>query len=161
MSILTPIENLENWELVENSIPRSKDYKHPIQPIVYDENGIQRFKENKILKYLIESGDLDLNKVAELAHSFNAINDREQINQLMGYSIGGFLDTNPSTETATIVEEMADKGITEDQARNNYLRNSLKEYRLGMVNAVSALFEIDKEELLEKAEVLNLEDTQT
>lgn len=61
--------------------------KHPIQPLVKDEDGILRFKKNAIVMYLLNSSDTDMNKLAMLPFSQN---DREQFAQLIGYSLSGF-----------------------------------------------------------------------
>ncbi len=61
--------------------------KHPMQPIEKDENGVIRFKENKIVRYLLDAGPFDMNQLAMLPFSQE---DREQFAQLIGYSVGGF-----------------------------------------------------------------------
>ena len=60
--------------------------KHPIQPII-DVNGVHRFKENKIVSALLDTGILDMNAIARLEFSTE---DREQFAQLIGYSVDGF-----------------------------------------------------------------------
>lgn len=61
--------------------------KHPIQPLELDERGTLRFKENKIVRHLLDNGGIDLNKLACLEFSRE---DREQFAQLIGYSLSGF-----------------------------------------------------------------------
>jgi len=61
--------------------------KHPMQPLVRGEQGIFRFKENKIIGYLFDNGLLNLNKLAVMDFDDN---DREQVAQLLGYSIDGY-----------------------------------------------------------------------
>ena len=63
------------------------EVKHPIQPLVRHDNGGYRFKENKIVSYLLDNGGIDMNKLAVLDFTQN---DREQFAQLIGYSIGGY-----------------------------------------------------------------------
>lgn len=60
---------------------------HPIQPLVLDENGVLRFEENKIVRYLLDAGPFDMNKLALMPFSNE---DREQFAQLIGYSLSGF-----------------------------------------------------------------------
>ncbi len=60
---------------------------HPIQPLVKDNEGIIRFKENKIVTYLLDNGGIDMNKLAALQFDSN---DYEQFAQLIGYSLDGF-----------------------------------------------------------------------
>ena len=65
------------------------DEEHPIQPIVRDSHGTVRFKENAIVRYLLDNGGIDMNKLATLPFCQN---DREQFAQLIGYSLSGFGD---------------------------------------------------------------------
>jgi len=60
---------------------------HPNQPLSLDGHGILRFKENKIVNYILENGGIDLNQIACVPFSQE---DREQFAQLIGYSLGGF-----------------------------------------------------------------------
>jgi hypothetical protein len=61
--------------------------KNPIQPTVKDEHGRVRFKENKIVSFLLDNGGLDMNKLAVLDFT---VDDREQFAQLIGYSLDGY-----------------------------------------------------------------------
>lgn len=61
--------------------------KHPMQPIEKDEHGVVRFKKNNIVRLLLEAGPLDLNQLAMMHFSKE---DREQLMQLIGYSVSGF-----------------------------------------------------------------------
>jgi hypothetical protein len=61
--------------------------KHPIQPLVKDVDGRIRFKENKIVTFLLENGCSDMNSLAREDFSQE---DREQFAQLIGYSLDGF-----------------------------------------------------------------------
>lgn len=69
--------------------------KHPIQPLEVDERGTLRFKENKIVRHLLDNGGIDLNKLAYLDFSRE---DREQFAQLIGYSLSGFGDLGYVTD---------------------------------------------------------------
>lgn len=62
--------------------------KHPIQPIGYDRHGVIRFKENKIIRWLCDTGKLNLNETAVLPGIPKE--DHEQLAQLLGYSVSGF-----------------------------------------------------------------------
>lgn len=63
--------------------------KHPMQPLVRDHRNVIRFKENAIIAWLHDVGRLDLNQIAIM--NFND-EDREQLAQLIGYSVSGFGD---------------------------------------------------------------------
>ena len=60
--------------------------KHPMQPIV-NVDGVHRFKSNAIVRYLLDAGPFDLNKLAIMPFSQE---DREQFAQLIGYSVSGY-----------------------------------------------------------------------
>ncbi len=61
--------------------------KHPTQPLAVNENGTLRFKRNAIVRYLLDEGPFDMNKLTLLPFSQE---DREQFAQLIGYSLSGF-----------------------------------------------------------------------
>ena len=65
-----------------------KTKKHPIQPIELVDYVI-RFKANKIIVWLFDSGKLDLNEIAIMDFPKE---DRQQLAQLLGYSICGYAD---------------------------------------------------------------------
>lgn len=69
--------------------------KHPVQPLVKDKNGVVRFKENKIVSFLLEAGPNDMNTLATMPFS---VEDREQFAQLIGYSLCGFGDLSYVTD---------------------------------------------------------------
>jgi hypothetical protein len=62
---------------------------HPIQPLYRDGQGTIRFKDNKIVRFLLDNGGFDLNNLAVMEFSQE---DREQFAQLIGYSLCGFGD---------------------------------------------------------------------
>lgn len=73
---------------------------YPIQPIEYDAQGIIRFKENAIVRYLLDAGPLDLNKLEMLEFSDE---DRAQFEQLIGRSVSAFCGLD------CVSDEVADK----------------------------------------------------
>lgn len=60
-----------------------------MQPIILDKHKTARFKANAIIEYLFETRKLDLNEIACMPFK---VEDREQIAQLLGYSVSGFGD---------------------------------------------------------------------
>jgi hypothetical protein len=56
------------------------------QPLVV-KDGVVRFQENAIVRYLLDHGGIDLNRIAML--DFNNA-DRAQFAQLIGYSLSGY-----------------------------------------------------------------------
>ena len=64
--------------------------KHPMQPLVVDAHNVVRFKPNAIVLALLDSNTvLDLNKIATMDFS---VEDRNQLAQLIGYSVSGWGD---------------------------------------------------------------------
>jgi hypothetical protein len=76
--------------------------KHPIQPLVTAPDGVVRFKANKIVQFLLDAGPFDLNKLACMNF---ADEDREQLAQLIGYSLCGLAELSyVSDKTYAIAE---------------------------------------------------------
>ncbi len=63
--------------------------KHPRQPAVQDEHGIERFKSNAIVRYLLDNGPFDMNHLAVQSFSDE---DECQFAKLIGYSVCGYED---------------------------------------------------------------------
>jgi hypothetical protein len=67
--------------------PHGSNPPHPEQSVIVDKLGTHRYKENAIVRYLLDSGHSDMNSLAVLP--FN-IDDRQQFAQLIGYSVDGY-----------------------------------------------------------------------
>lgn len=87
----------------------SDNVSFPDQPIVVSDTET-RFKPNKIVKFLIDSGSVDLNLLSAIAYLFTPA-DWEQFYQLIGYS----------------VEEFCNMSVVSDEARERVVD---KEYEL-------------------------------
>lgn len=120
--------------------------KHPIQPLEADDKGTLRFKENKIVRYLLDNGGIDLNQLAIIDFSDN---DREQLSQLIGYSLSGFGDlSHVSDETYYAAEAMHKDPKTNDlQERYNSLCMELDNIKTGLKMAAVAAFKIHPDDL--------------
>jgi len=62
----------------------------PLQPIEIAKDGVVRFKENRLVNYLLEAGPFDLNHLARLPDITQ--DESMQFAQLIGYSVSGFGD---------------------------------------------------------------------
>lgn len=62
---------------------------HPTQPTVQDDRGVLRFRQNAIVRFLLDAGPFNLEKLATMPFSDE---DRAQFSQLIGYSVGGYSD---------------------------------------------------------------------
>jgi len=112
----------------------------PIQPIEEDSHGHPRFKENKIVTYLLETGGLDLNDLASARIEFPE-EDWEQFAQLIGYSLHGFGTLSYVTdETYNAANKMYLEGLSEDDARIESLQNTLNDIKSGLRTAAVAAF---------------------
>ena len=124
-----------------------KSHKHPfpLQPIVKDERGTVRFRANAIVKWLLDAGPIDLNRIA--ARAFDA-EDREQFAMLIGYSLGGASELSYfSDETIEAAEAMAKGAISEADARNAVLRETIEKVQDGMREGVAELFGMHPDDL--------------
>lgn len=97
---------------------------HPIQPTEKDERGVLRFKQNAIVRYLLDNGVIDMNALAALKFSQD---DREQFAQLIGYSVSGYSELPyASDNTCGAVTMMADDGYEHsDEARIAHLEHEI------------------------------------
>ena len=67
--------------------------QHPTQPTVMV-NGVKRFKSNAIVRWLLDDGPFDMNRIA--MRGFD-VEDQRQFAQLIGYSVSGYQDLSYST----------------------------------------------------------------
>ncbi len=84
--------------------------KHPIQPFYKDEHGTLRFKENKIVRFLLDAGPYDMNKIALMLFDNE---DREQFAQLIGYSWTG------ATELSYVSDRVVEKSMEKYKRKNS------------------------------------------
>jgi hypothetical protein len=61
--------------------------RHPIQPLYRDLHGTIRFRQNDIVRFLLDQGPFDLNALATMPFTDA---DHEQLAMLIGYSLSGF-----------------------------------------------------------------------
>ena len=82
---------------------------NPMQPLYVDDYGRVRFKGNGIVRYLLDNGELDLNKLA-VACGGESVEDWEQFYQLIGYSLGGYGELHRvSDKSYEKAERLADR----------------------------------------------------
>lgn len=96
---------------------------HPMQPVVTDEHGVKRFKENKIVRYLLDAGGIGLNAIDLIP--FNR-EEREHFAQLIGYSLAGFIKLDyVSDEACDAAIEASESSKIEVEAE--FLKEVLRE----------------------------------
>lgn len=116
--------------------------KHPIQPLVEDKHGTMRFKENRVVHYLLEHGGIDLNDLAIKFADAEYNDDRAQLAQLIGYSHSGASGLGyVSDEILDAAMAMRhDAAASEKDARIAFLEAELKAVRDGMRDGVARLY---------------------
>lgn len=116
--------------------------KHPIQPTYLDDNGTLRFKPNKIVEYLLKDQNGNFTKMNEIAVMDFSKEDRQQLAQLIGYSVSGF--GGLSYVLGSGLEEIAyaqhEEGKSPEAARIEFLENELEEIKKGLRIAAAAAF---------------------
>lgn len=94
--------------------------KHPMQPIVRDEEGRLRFKANNIITYFAWHGIIDINDIKSLDFSRYGVTDedRMQLAQLLGYTVDGYCELSyVSDESCNKANEAISKMETTDYLR--------------------------------------------
>jgi len=84
-----------NTNMANTKNPRRRRATHPMQPVVVASDGIHRYKDNSIVRYMLDAGQraglFDLNTIATHLPEFPR-EDHEQLAQLIGYSVSGACD---------------------------------------------------------------------
>lgn len=92
--------------------------KHPMQPMVHDGKGVVRFKENAIVRDLLDAatdaGIMDLNKIGAANYSRE---DRVQFAQLIGYSVGGYSELSYVSNKDYAAAESAAESLPKRKSR--------------------------------------------
>lgn len=63
--------------------------EQPLQTICLDSRVVMRFKDNAIVRYLLDNGGIDLNQIARIPFP---IEDMRQFARLIEYSVGRYTD---------------------------------------------------------------------
>jgi hypothetical protein len=123
----------------------------PIQPIITDEDGTPRFRQNKVVRYLLDHGGLSMDALYDALPGCEE--DWEQFAQLIGYTVSGFGDLDYARpETYEAASLMAREGLSERDARLQRLEAVLDGVRRDMKSLVPRLFRIHPDELKAEAQ---------
>jgi hypothetical protein len=133
---------------------------HPIQPLVKDEHGVLRFKENKIVSHILDwcasknghvgynmntSGPApDLNTLAAMNFSTE---DWQQLAQITGYSLSGYGSLGYVDDEAYCAAEKMSMGKDERDARIMHLRAELDALKKSLRAPMSRLFSVHIDDL--------------
>ncbi len=114
---------------------------HPIQALAPDEHGTLRFKENKIVRHLLDWAKEKGHGLNELAMLDFPQEDWEQFAQLIGYSFSGFQELSYVTgDTITAASVMEASGCTSREAKEAARDVALAEARGATRKLVGVLF---------------------
>lgn len=126
-------EKKEYGIVAENpGLQRIETKPHPIQDLNFDEHGTLRFRENKIVRDVLDFSSergFSMNQIAVGGYSRA---DRVQFAQLIGYSLGGFGDlsyVNGDDYAAATAKAESGNNFSELktlEARNEFLQDQLK-----------------------------------
>lgn len=121
------------------------ELKQPVQPVGLDAAGVARFKDNKIVVFLLDAGPFDMNQLALMNFSHE---DRAQFAQLIGYSLAGYGELSyVSHETYATAQAMTEGDDPRD-ARIRVLEDKLENVRRIMRTLVPELFQIHVNDLI-------------
>lgn len=120
----------------------------PIQPLQEDERGVLRFRENKLVRALLDHGQrtgLGLNELHML--DVDPL-DRMQLAQLIGYSLDGYGSLSYVTDDEfNAARAMHDDQIPEDKARIATLEAELVAVRQALREPMARLFGVHPDDL--------------
>lgn len=114
--------------------------RHPIQPLEDNGKGVLRFKENGLVRYILDHGGITLNDLARIDFTRE---DREQFAQLIGYSLSGYADLPYVTDETYAAAQALNENLEVSalEARIAHLEGVLSEMREGLRGPLAALYE--------------------
>ena len=126
--------------------------KHPMQPIADDGKGVIRFKENPIVRDMLDfatTKGFGLNQMhPACGHSAKTSEytdeDRAQLAQLIGYSLSGYADLRSYVSDAAYeAAELKSKAqeMTDDQLRVVVLESKLADVRRMLARGLGRLYD--------------------
>jgi hypothetical protein len=83
---------------------------NPDQPLFFDGDTI-RFKDNKVVRYLLDAGGIDLNELGTVSYLFSQT-DWDQFCQLLGYSVSGYGELEGVSREAKQRADLAAQHVT-------------------------------------------------
>lgn len=118
---------------------------HPIQAL-HKVSGILRFRENAIVRYLLDNGTNDMNTLAALPFSRE---DRVQFAQLIGYSLSGFGELSYVTAADYEAAEAKSKksNLTDTEVQLAYYKYEYERLRKELRDPMARLFEVHPDDL--------------
>lgn len=120
--------------------------KHPIQPLE-NKDGITRFKQNAIVRHLLDHSQKHGCGLNELACMNFSKEDHMQLAQLIGYSLSGYGELScVDDDNYDAVWKMAE-GKCETEARIEHLEGELAALRQQLRTPMARLFGVHPDDL--------------
>lgn len=91
--------------------------KLPMQPIYIDDEGVARFRLNRIVRYLVNLHNGGLNGLQRELIGLAEREDWEQLAQLIGYSVSGFGDLDYASPEAVAAADAEAQRVVSAQAK--------------------------------------------
>lgn len=119
----------------------------PTQPIIKDSNGTLRFQANALVRYLLDNGGIDMNRLATVPCS---VEDQRQFAQLIGYSLGGYSELHyvDSDEMDKVTVKSKSK-LSDKDATIKSLKQKLNKLRKALRTPIAELYGIHPDDLKE------------
>ena len=125
--------------------------KNPIQPLAKDTKGVLRFKENTLVRALLDHGQatgLGLNDLACMFSTPEYADDWQQLAQLIGYSLSGYGELSYVSDDAYgAAATMADEGLSEKDARIAHMEHELFMVRAALREPIARLYGLHPDDL--------------
>ncbi|MDP2141349.1 MAG: hypothetical protein Q8L20_11110 [Gammaproteobacteria bacterium] len=124
-----------------------------MQPISPDKNGTMRFHENKIVRDLLDFASSRGFGLNEIACGDYTREDRQQLAQLIGYSLSGYSELSyvDDESFAAAVSMSEDQSLSETEARLAHLTEVVAELREKLREPMATLFGIHPDDLSEES----------
>lgn len=117
--------------------------QHPIQPLELDDGGILRFKQNAVVRKLLDVATANGYSLNEIVRDPNTTReDLVQLYQLIGYSLAGYGELQAVSDTDYEAAEhmFSEEEAKADRARVAVLEGTLKMLREDLAGPMGVLF---------------------
>jgi hypothetical protein len=123
---------------------------HPIQPLAKDKSGVLRFKENKIVSDLLDLASKHGLSLNDIAYRDYSNEDRQQLAQLIGYSLCGYSELQSYVDDAAYAAaEAKSRGSKKSdvEIERDYYRAELRALKRALQKPMARLFECHPNDL--------------
>lgn len=123
---------------------------HPTQPLEKDAHGVLRFKENRIVRDLLDVASRHGLSLNDIALGNYTKEDRRQLAQLIGYSLSGYSELTSYVDDAAyaVAAAKAKKPWKSDvEIERDYYRDELLALKRALQTPMARLFEKHPDDL--------------